>query len=408
MTTRDRPLATGDPSAVRARNAVFAVFALNGLAFANWISRIPAIRDELDLTAGQLGLLLLTLSAGSVLALPAAGAIVLRIGPARTVLGGAVLASAGIVVLGVGGGSVGNVVLAAAGLFAFGAGSGVWDVAMNVEGADVERRLGRTIMPRFHAAWSLGSVTGAGLGAVAAGFETPLDAHLSVAALVILAGVIAAVRSFTPVAPAVDASADDGAGKPRHPMAAWLEPRTLLIGLLVLSAALTEGAANDWLALGLVDGYGASHAVAATGFAVFVSAMTSGRLFGTWLLDRYGRVVVLRSGIAIAIGGLALYVFGGSLPMAMIGALLWGLGASLGFPVGMSAAADDGSFAAARVSVVASIGYTAFLAGPPLIGLLADRVGVLRALLVIIATLVLSFAVTGSARPRHSVPAERS
>jgi MFS family permease len=408
MTIGDRPLATGDPSLLRTRNAVFAVFALNGLAFANWISRIPAIRDELDLTAGQLGLLLLTLSAGSVLGLPAAGAIVLRIGPARTVLGGAVLVSAGMAVIGVGGGSVGNVVLAAAGLFAFGAGSGVWDVAMNVEGADVERRLGRTIMPRFHAAWSLGSVTGAGLGAVAAGFDTSLDAHLSVAAVVILAGVIAAVRSFTPVAPAVDATADNGGGKPRHPMAAWLEPRTLLIGLLVLSAALTEGAANDWLALGLVDGYGASHAVAAIGFAVFVSAMTTGRVSGTWLLDRYGRVVVLRSGIAIAIGGLALFVLGGSLPLAMIGALLWGLGASLGFPVGMSAAADDGSFAAARVSVVASIGYTAFLAGPPLIGLLADRVGVLRALLVIIATLVLSFAVTGSARPRRSVPAERS
>jgi MFS family permease len=408
MTTGDRPLATGDPSLLRTRNAVFAVFALNGLAFANWISRIPAIRDELDLTAGQLGLLLLTLSAGSVLGLPAAGAIVLRIGPARTVLGGAVLVSAGMAVIGVGGGSVGNVVLAAAGLFAFGAGSGVWDVAMNVEGADVERRLGRTIMPRFHAAWSLGSVTGAGLGAVAAGFDTSLDAHLSVAAVVILAGVIAAVRSFTPVAPAVDATADNGGGKSRHPMAAWLEPRTLLIGLLVLSAALTEGAANDWLALGLVDGYGASHAVAAIGFAVFVSAMTTGRVSGTWLLDRYGRVVVLRSGIAIAIGGLALFVLGGSLPLAMIGALLWGLGASLGFPVGMSAAADDGSFAAARVSVVASIGYTAFLAGPPLIGLLADRVGVLRALLVVIATLVLSFAVTGSARPRRSVPAERS
>ena len=408
MTTGERPLATGDPSLVRTRNAVFAVFALNGLAFANWISRIPAIRDELDLTAGQLGLLLLTLSTGSVLALPAAGAIVLRIGPARTVLGGAVLVSAGMAVVGVGGGSVGNVVLAAAGFFAFGAGSGVWDVAMNVEGADVERRLGRTVMPRFHAAWSLGSVTGAGLGAVAAGFDTPLDAHLSVAAVVILAGVVAAVRSFTPVAPAVDATPDDGAAKPRHPMTAWLEPRTLLIGLLVLSAALTEGAANDWLALALVDGYGASHAVGAVGFAVFVSAMTTGRVSGTWLLDRFGRVVVLRSGIAVAIGGLALFVLGSSLALAMVGALLWGLGASLGFPVGMSAAADDGSFAAPRVSVVASIGYTAFLAGPPLIGLLADRVGVLQALLVIIATLVLSLAVTAAASPPRSVPAERS
>lgn len=401
MTARGRPAATGDPSLLRTRNATFAVFALNGLAYANWISRIPAIRDELGLTAGQLGLLLLALSAGSILALPAAGAIVARIGRARTVLGGGLLVSAGMVVLGIGGGLAGDAALAAAGFIAFGIGSGVWDVAMNVEGADVERRLGRTIMPRFHAAWSLGSVTGAGLGALAAGLDVPLEVHLSAAAAVILAGVVIAVRSFTPAESSSRIGAP-GAARPRHPLAAWLEPRTLLIGLLVMSAALTEGAANDWLALALVDGYDASHAVGAVGFAIFVAAMTTGRVLGTGLLDRYGRVVVLRTGIGLAMAGLAVFVLGGSLVAAMAGALLWGLGASLGFPVGMSAASDDALHAAARVSVVASIGYTAFLAGPPLIGLLADRVGVLESLLVVIATLVLSLAVTGSARPLRS------
>jgi fucose permease len=403
MTAQEPSLAQGS-GVLSARNAVAAVFALNGFAIANWISRIPAIRDELGLRPAQVGLLLLALSAGAVLALPSAGVVVQRIGPAQTVRGGGILGCAGMALVGVGGGAVGNASIVGVGLFAFGAGSGVWDVAMNVEGADVERRLGRTIMPRFHAAWSLGTVAGAGTGALAEAVDLSLDVHLAVGAILVVTGVLSAVTWFRPVEPTPHVDAET---ERRHPLSAWREPRTLLIGLLVLCAALTEGAANDWLALGLVDGYDATRAVGAIGFGVFVAAMTTGRVTGTWLLDRYGRVVVLRTGIGLAIAGLTAFVFGGSLPMAMFGAVLWGLGASLGFPVGMSAASDDERYAAARVSVVASIGYTAFLAGPPLIGLLADQLGILRALLVIIGTLVLSLTVTGAARPLRSAPAPR-
>ncbi|HMG29098.1 MAG TPA: MFS transporter [Jiangellaceae bacterium] len=397
------PTDGGLPALLRARSAVAAVFALNGLAMANWISRVPAIRDELGLTPGDVGLLLLAMSAGAVLALPSAGAIVLRIGPARTVAAGGIAACTGMLVVGVGGGAV-STAMVAAGLFAFGSGAGVWDVAMNVEGADVERCLERTIMPRFHAAFSLGTVAGAGTGALAAAADVPLDIHLTAAAALILAGVLMSARFFTPVAPA--AKPADTADR-RHPLAAWREPRTLLIGLMVLAAALVEGTANDWLALALVDGYGTSHAVGAVGFGVFVAAMTVGRISGTSLLDRFGRVVVLRSCTGLAIVGVMVFVLGGSLALALAGTALWGLGASLGFPVGMSAASDEQRYAAARVSVVASIGYTAFLAGPPLIGLLGDRVGVLRALLVILVALVLSLAVTGAARPLPVVAATR-
>ncbi|MGH8777021.1 MAG: MFS transporter [Jiangellaceae bacterium] len=389
---------TAGADLLRARNAVAAVFALNGFAMAGWISRIPALRDELALRPAQLGLLLLAVSAGSMLALPSAGWVVTRLGPARTVRAGGVLAFAGVVVVGIGGGAVGSAAVTAVGLFTFGAGSGVWDVAMNVEGADVERRLGRTIMPRFHAAWSFGSVGGAGTGALAETFGISLQAHLTALGVAMLAGVFAAVSSFRPVEVPHAARRER-----RSPLAAWREPRTLLIGLLVLCAALTEGTATDWLAVALVDGYDTPRAVGAVGFAVFVAAMATTRLSGTWLLDRYGRVPVLRTGIGLAIVGVAAFVLGGSLPIAMLGALLWGLGAALGFPVGMSAAADEERHAAARVSVVASIGYTAFLAGPPLIGLLADRVGVLRSLLVIMATLVLSLSVTAAARPLKPV-----
>jgi fucose permease len=388
---------------LRSRNAVAAVFALNGLAYAGLLARVPAIRDELGLTASQLGFVLLAGSAGAVLALPSAGAVVARLGPARTVRFGAIAACSGIVVAGFGGGLVGNVALVAIGLFTLGAGSGTWDVAMNVEGADVERSLGWTIMPRFHAAWSLGSVAGAGAGALAARLAVPLEIHLTVIAIAVLASVLVAVTYFTPVAP----TADRRNAKRRSVLAAWRERRTLLIGVMVLSAALVEGAANDWLALALVDGYGTSHSLAAVGFGVFVTAMMLARLVGTWLLDRFGRVVVLRTCIAFAIAGVAAFVFGDSLPVALLGATLWGLGASLGFPVGMSAAADDERFAAQRVSVVASIGYVAFLAGPPLIGLLADSFGIRLALSVLLATMVLSLVVTGAARPLRPTAATR-
>jgi fucose permease len=389
---------------LRSRNAVAAVFALNGLAIANWISRVPAIRDELELTPGQVGVLLLAMSTGAVIALPSAGAVVLRMGPAHTVAAGGIAACAGMLVVGIGGGALGSAAMVALGLFAFGSGAGVWDVAMNVEGADVERRLERTVMPRFHAAFSLGAVAGAGAGALAAAADLPLHVHLTVGAVIVLAGVLASVRFFTPV---VSAARSAGTTGGRHPLAAWRERRTLLIGLMVLAAALVEGTANDWLALALVDGYDTSHAVGAVGFGVFVAAMTVGRISGTWLLDRHGRVVVLRSCTGTAIAGVVVFVLGGSLPLALAGAALWGFGVSLGFPVGMSAASDEQRHAAARVSVVASIGYTAFLAGPPLIGLLGDRVGVLRALLVILVALVLSFAVTDAARPLPVVAAAR-
>ena len=175
-------------------------------------------------------------------------------------------------------------------------------------------------------------------------------------------------------------------------------PRTLLIGLMVLALAMTEGTANDWLAVALIDGYDVSRAVGVLGFGLFVSAMTAGRIVGPVLLDRYGRVKVLLGTMVAAAVGIVLIVYGGSPALVVVGILLWGLGASLGFPVGMSAAADDPVHAAARVSVVASIAYTAFLVGPPFLGFLADHVGTLHALLFISVLLVPSALVVPSAR----------
>ncbi|WP_203433688.1 MFS transporter [Jiangella asiatica] len=385
---------------LRARNAVATVFALNGLAVASWMARIPEVRDLLEISPSELGRVLLALAAGSIVALPTSGLVVNKIGAARTVAGGSLLVGVGLVLAGLGSDTLLSIPLAAVGLAAIGYGSGSWDVAMNVEGAAVERLLGRTVMPRFHAAFSLGTVAGAGIGAGATAVGIPVVAHLGVIGVGAAVGAVTAARSFLPRAAEVDD--EQGAAPKVSVWTAWREPRTLIIGVMVLCFALIEGIANDWLALGIVDGYGTSNAVGAVGFAVFVAAMTIGRTAGTQLIDRYGRLPVLQVSGALAAGGVLLVVFGGSLAVAAVGIVIWGFGAALGFPLGMSAASDDPQRAAVRVSVVASVGYTAFLAGPPILGWIGDHEGVLRALLVVAVAAVVGTLAAPAAR--HQEP----
>lgn len=402
------PPGTLDPQTTRpgmvraARLAVTVVFALNGLAMASWFSRVPAARDALELTPGRLGLLLLAGSAGAVAALPVAGVLTQRLGPARSVAAGTVLVTVGLVVVGLGVDVVPSVALLAVGQFALGYGSGTTDVAMNVEAAAVERRLRRTVMPHFHAAWSIGTVVGAALGAGAARLGLPVGVHLALMACVILGGTLAGTRAFLPGRPPTPGGQSSHA---RRAMLAWREPRTLLIGLFVLVMAFTEGTANDWIAVGFVDGRHVDPATGAAVFGIFLTGMTTGRILGTRALDRWGRVRVLAVTTLVAAGGAALAVLAGSVLLGLAGVVLWGVGASLGFPVGMSAAADDEDRAPARVSVVAVIGYTAFLAGPPFVGLLGDRVGTLRALLVVPVVLVPALALLPVLRPPAPVAA---
>jgi fucose permease len=366
-------------AADRARRGVALVFVLNGLCFASLVSRLPDLRADLSLSNGGLGLLLLSIAAGSVMALPSSGWLIERWSAATVVRAGALLVGAGLTLAAAGTALAASVPVVALGLFVNGVGTGVWDVSMNVEGAAVERELGRAIMPRFHAAWSGGSILGATIGVPVNAIDLPLVVHLGVV------GVLSALAAWW-------ASAGFLPAHPEHAgpsgLAAWREPRTLAIGLMVLAFALTEGVANDWLALALIDGYGVPDWLGVAGFALFVTSMTTGRVAGTVLLDRFGRVPVLLVTAASAVVGLLLVVYGGHPVLVVAGVVIWGLGASLGFPVGMSAAADEPPRAAARVSVVATMGYVAFLGGPPLVGFVGDRVGTLSALLVVAVVVV--------------------
>ncbi len=381
-----------------ARLSVFVVFALAGLAFASWASRIADTKSALGLTAGELGMTLFAASVGSVTGLPLAGRISDRIGAVRAVASGIGVALLGLVVVGLVVDAGGSRLAVASGLFLVGLGVGVWDVAMNLEGAAVERELRVSVMPHFHAAFSGGTVVSALVGSLMSWARVPLTVHFLGAALVVVGGSAWALRRFLPGSVEHHQAAQTAR---RRNGSAWLEPRTLLIGVVVFAAAFTEGTANDWLAVAFVEGHELPAWAGVLGFATFLTFMTLARIVGTTLLDRHGRVPVLRVSFGLAVLGAALVIYGGPW-LAFIGAAVWGVGAALGFPVGMSASADDPERAAARMSVVATIGYAAFLAGPPVLGLLGDRVGVLHSLLVVGALAILALAVVPAVRrPDH-------
>jgi len=379
----------------RARNGDLVVFAVNGFALASWMSRIPDVKQTLHLTPGTLSLLLLAVSAGSLIGLPLAGRVAHRYGAMFTVRLGLALAMPGEALAAIAvqvGASPWWVV---PGLLLVGLGNGIWDVSQNLEGTRIETALGKAIMPWFHAGFSGGTVVAALIGAGLTALKIPIVVHIGVVVVLAAVVVLWATAQYLPTHG--DEAGEDGVAKPVV-RSAWLEPRTLLIGVIVLAAAFAEGTANDWMAVAFVDGHQLSNALGVVAFAVFLVFMTAGRILGTGLLDKYGRITVLRILFGLAIVGCLLVVFGPTW-LAFVGAAVWGVGASLGFPVGMSAAADDPARAPMRLSVVATIGYTAFLAGPPLLGFLGDHFGVLRALIVVGAISLIAILIVPAAKP---------
>lgn len=390
--------------ATTARNGLFAVFAINGFAFATWMSRIPDVKDALSLTPGQLSLLLLSISVGALTGLPLAGRVSSRIGAKNTVRLGVAIFTPGVLWAAAAVTFSSSMYLAIPGLFLVGLGNGSWDVAQNIEGTIVERGVKRAIMPWFHAAFSGGTVLGALIGAGIVALRVSILTHVAVVAVGVVAVALWGTSTFLSQSgePPQAARTDDGA--PRGERSAWLEPRTLLIGLMVMAAAFAEGTANDWMAVAFVEGHGVDNALGVVALAVFLAFMTLGRLLGTRLLDRYGRIPVLRLMFAMAILGCLLVVHGNTVT-AFLGTAVWGVGASLGFPVGMSAAADDPARAPLRISVVSTVGYGAFLGGPPLLGFLGDQVGVLNALLAVGAiSLIALFVVPAAKEPAPPLP----
>lgn len=391
-TTRTRPSA----ELRHWRDAVFTIFALCGFVFGSWASRVPTVRDLLGASTQEMGFLILGLSAGSIIGVVTASTVIARLGATRTITVAYSAVSIAMIALGF----VVMFVPAFAPIFlvllVVGAASTV-DVAMNLSGAANERAIGRTLMPLFHASFSGGTVAGAGLGALFELVRVPIGVHFVGVGVLALATTLILVRFLQPAEqPAGHEDAPTGGLRTR--LAVWADPRVLLIGLIVLGMAFAEGSANDWLSLAMVDGHGLDNAAGAAVLGLFLAAMTAGRIGGTVALDRFGRVPVLRTSAALAVVGLLIVIVVPVDAVAIAGVALWGIGASLGFPVGMSAAADDPRTATATVGAVATIGYTAFLVGPPVIGLIGQQTGILRALIVVLVLITAAGLASGAAR----------
>lgn len=385
----------------RASVATFVNFVANGFIVTAWSSRIPGAARELNADNAQLGTILLCMAVGSMITLSQAGRVLPVTGTAQAARWGNWGAFAGLLLLAL---SLEqhSALLAGVALFVMGLGMGLWDVAMNVEGAAVEHRLGRTVMPRYHAGFSVGTVAGALLGALLAALDVPISIGLIASGVICVIGVLATTPRFLD-SHAAEAAAEEkarreasGAGRAKS---AWTEPRTILIGIVVLACSLTEGSAMDWVAKGAVDSLRVSESTAALVFAVFVTAMTLTRWFGTGLVDRFGRVQALRLCLGMALAGLLLYVLAPNVWVMSVGVFLWGIGAALGFPLGISAASDDPARSAARVGVVSFIAYGAFFAGPPLLGWLSNVWGIREALGVIAIPIVAAILLAGVTKP---------
>jgi predicted MFS family arabinose efflux permease len=379
----DREAPPADPGLRRAALATALVFAVNGFLLAAWVARLPATRDRLGASVAELGLVLLAPGFGSLLSMPFGGRLCRRFGSRAVVAVTTVAGSAALVLLAV----VPSLAGLAAALFAWGSFYGSWDVAMNVHGSAVEQRAGREWMPRYHACWSVGGIAGAGLGALAAHAGVGLAPHFAAVAVLCVVLVFVALRSFVEdrapdaVPAAVNSPRRTRRGSARSRL---LSPRLLLVGVVTLCATTLEGAAADWLALFLTDEREATASLAAAGYAVFAVAMAGGRFSGTVVAERLGRDGAVRVGGLVSLAGVLLTVTGPGLASAYLGAVLWALGVCLVFPAAVSAGGEEPERPQDAIAAVTTIGYGGFLIGPPLIGLLADQVGLGRALLVLL------------------------
>ncbi len=393
----------GRPALASWRWAVTAAFALGGITVSAWGPRLPAIKSSLGIGTATIGLLLAGVTVGAILGLLAATPVLHWLGGRRAVLAALLLVAVAMTVTGLAL-IAGSVPLVAVSLVVTGTGVGGLDVMINVEGSAVERTAGRTLMPMMHAAWSIGAAAGSGIGAACAALGITPSAQFIGEAVIIA---IAALATATQIPPGKRASEglppQDRGARLRQWLRGWLDWRLLLIGLVMLGVELGEGSANSWLTLAVRNSHGQSAAVAALFFTAFASSEALTRIFAGPVVDRLGRVRTIRLTTALGVVGIMAFIVAHSFWIVLLGVVLWAVGVSMGFPLGMSAAAESGPDPAARISVVASIGYFAGLAGPPVIGALAQSAGLLGALWLLAALFLAAFAAAGSLGPRPAV-----
>ena len=371
----------------RLRMALTVFFALDGFIFAGWVVRIPAIKEQTNASASALGLALLGVSAGAVVTMVLTGRLCRRYGshPITVICGILLSLSVALPPL------THSALALGAVLLIFGIAYGGINVAFNSAAVDLVRALQRPILPSFHAAFSLGGMIGAGLGALVAGALSPAQHLLGLTTIGLLVTALAG-RTLLRIPPPTQAeNAPQAKSAPRRLDA---HTRTLVItyGLIALCTAYGEGALADWSALHLEQDLDATPGVAAVGYSCFALAMTIGRLTGTRMLERLGQTRTLVAGGTTAAAGMLLGALAPSLWTAVLGFVITGIGLANLFPVAVeragTLAGPDG------VAIASTLGYGGMLLGPPAIGFMADWFS-LPIALTSVAALAASAAVIG-------------
>jgi MFS family permease len=369
------------------RTALLVAFAIGGFALSSWATRLPSIRDSLMLDNAELGLVLLAPTVGSAVGLVGAPLLLRALGGRRALLTTACAISVGMVVAGLGVGA-GSVVIFLIGLGLAGFGVGATDILINIDGAIVERLAHRSLLPLLHAAWPAGAVIGAGVGAICAAAGVSPEVQLVAQAFVVFCVGVVVVRAV-PVGSRglrrrLSPSARRGKGYLRV-----LDVRLLAIGFVMFAAEFGEGAANSWLSVVVRDAFEQTETFAAGIVGIYAAVQVVIRVAGGPLVDRFGRAAMIRVTTATGAAGVLLLVLDLGVVIGVIGIALWSIGVSMGFPLGMSAAAE-GPHGATRVSTVASLGYVANLISPPLIGFLATEFSILPAFWPLVGLFMLS------------------
>jgi MFS family permease len=392
------PAARNDIARVRAAVTVF--FAVDGFIFASWAVRIPAVKEAVGASPAALGIALLGASGGAIATMTTTGALCRRFGSARIVVIGCAWLSLALLLPAL----ARSATALGLALVVFGIGYGGLNVAMNSLAIDVVAQLRRPVMPSFHAAWSLGGLAGSALGGLAAPHLSPLT-HFTLVCLlglvvtaacgrVILTRPVAAGAAVTEEQQPPNGSVPIQPAPARRP-AVW---RTvLLLGVIALCSTYGEGAISDWGALHLRQDLGAAAGLAAAGYAAFALAEACGRMAGSWLLARLGQTRVLVLGGVITCAGMLAAALSPSLPLALAGFALAGLGVANAFPTAMTRV---GALAGPHgVAAASTCGYAGFLLGPPIIGFLASAVSLRVALcsVSVLALVAIALARTASA-----------
>lgn len=372
--------------------AIVILFAIAGLTGSSFMVRLPLVRELLGVNNQQLGLILLAFSVGALSSLLFVGKLIARIGTKPVIVAGFLASSlAGILQVTF---VTNHLALgfAIAG-FLTGFAAGAADVAINIDGAAIEKRIGKSSLPRMHASFSIGTFGGAMFGTLATAIDFPFFWQIVILALASLAITFSVIR----ILPAnIGKDVIDETALDNTPAIRLLSPTVILLSIGILCVTIAEGAANDWITLAVVDDYEAGKTNAGIAYAITMLSMTVTRYFGGKFVDRFGKAPTLRAMITIGVIGVLVMIFGQNILFAWIGAALWGIGVALGFPLFISAAAEQ-EHGARKVAFVTTFGYVAFLVGPPLLGFLGQWWGLLNMFFLIATFLIIAWFVSGAA-----------